>query len=99
MTASLCLAGCTGETATTQVSPPAGTPVAAQVLDAKCGCAIEGIGKCGNYVRIDGKYVPLIHSTLGKMEFCAQAAAGAKIEAVGAMQDGKYVATSWKRLP
>lgn len=66
------------------------------VHDVKCGCSIEGVGKCGNFIMIEGKYVPLIHSSLGKMEFCMQKAAGAKIETKGAMMDGKFVAESWK---
>jgi hypothetical protein len=78
---------------------PSGVPAGATVLEARCGCVIEGIQKCGNYVRVDGKYVPLVHPTLGKMEFCAQKAAGARIEVAGAMQEGKFVATSWKRVP
>ncbi|MBX3462329.1 MAG: hypothetical protein KF830_04105 [Planctomycetes bacterium] len=99
LTASLFLAACTGEKTTTYVPPPTGTTATAQTLDAKCGCAIEGVGKCGNYVLVDGKYVPLVNPTLGKMEFCAQGKAGAKIEASGAMQDGQFVAANWKRVP
>ena len=75
---------------------PAGANTAMAVYDVKCGCSIDGIGRCGNYVMIDGKYVPLIHPSLGKMEFCAQKDAGAKIEASGAMADGKFVAKSWQ---
>lgn len=64
--------------------------------DVKCGCSIEGIGHCDPFIMIDGKYVPLVHPKVGKMEFCAQKDKGAKIEAVGAMKDGKFVAESWK---
>ncbi|HEB54129.1 MAG TPA: hypothetical protein ENI87_12825 [bacterium] len=70
-----------------------GTPA---VHDAKCGCSIDGIGHCGNYIRIDGKYVPLLHPTLGKMQFCQFKDKGAKIETIGAIKDGKFVAESWK---
>ena len=40
--------------------------------DVKCGCSIEGIGHCDPFIMIDGKYVPLVHPKVGKMEFCAQ---------------------------
>ena len=83
-------------------TPPVVSPVSqvvdveATVRDAKCGCSIESVGHCGNYVMIEGKYVPLIHASLGKMQFCKQKDAGAKIEVSGAMKDGKYIATNWK---
>lgn len=66
------------------------------VFDAKCGCSIDGVGHCGNYILIEGKYVPLIHPSLGKMEFCQHKDAGVKIEVAGSMKDGKYVADQWK---
>ncbi|MGK0300055.1 MAG: hypothetical protein ACI89X_000923 [Planctomycetota bacterium] len=66
------------------------------VREVKCGCSIEGIGHCGNYILVEGQYVPLIHKSLGKMEFCKQKAAGAKIKVAGMMKDGKYVAEQWK---
>jgi len=70
----------------------------AVIHDVKCGCSIDGVGSCGNYIMIDGKYVPMIHASLGKMEWCAQKAKGAKVETVGAMKDGKFVAESWKTV-
>ena len=66
------------------------------VREAKCGCSIEGVGHCGNYILVEGQYVPLIHPKLGKMEFCAQKAKGVKIKVAGVMKDGKYVASQWK---
>ncbi len=95
-------ASCTTEEGTAPKEPaPAGAKPAANaaeavVYDVKCGCSIDGIGRCGNYVHIDGKYVPIVHPSLGKMEWCAEKDAGAKIEAVGAMRDGSFVAESWK---
>lgn len=67
-----------------------------KLRDAKCGCSIEGIGKCGNYIMFDGEYVPLLNATLGKMEFCKQKDAGCKIKVAGAMKDGNYIAEQWK---
>jgi hypothetical protein len=98
-------ASCTSEAAekgTEPSNPPAQQPADNETLAAntvyavKCGCAIDGVGKCGNYIMIDDKYVPLVHSSLGAMEFCKQKDAGAKVEAKGAMQDGTFVAESWK---
>lgn len=58
-----------------------------------CGCAIDGVGKCGNFVQVDGHYVPLAGDVgLGKMAFCGKGEKVAKVE--GAMADGKFVATS-----
>jgi hypothetical protein len=64
--------------------------------DAKCGCSIEGVGHCDNFIMIEGKYVPMIHASLGKMEFCKFKDAGAKVKVKGAMQDGKYIAAQWE---
>lgn len=66
------------------------------VHDVKCGCSIAEVGKCGNYILIDGKYVPMLHPSLGKMEFCAQKDKGAKVETKGDMADGKFVAREWQ---
>lgn len=74
-------------------------PVAEAVVhDVMCGCSIDGVGRCGNYILIDGKYVPMIHPTLGKMEWCSRKEKGAKVETVGAMKDGKFIAQNWKTL-
>jgi hypothetical protein len=82
-----------------QVPVKQAEPVAKAVVhDVKCGCSIEGVGSCGNYILIDGKYVPMIHASLGKMEWCAQKDKGAKVETVGAMKDGKFIAESWKTV-
>lgn len=66
------------------------------VHDAKCGCSIDGIRRCGNYMMVDGKYVTILWPDLGKMEWCSAGDAGAKIEVTGGMQDGKFVAKSYK---
>jgi hypothetical protein len=66
------------------------------VREVKCGCSIDGIGKCGNYILVEDQYVELINPTLGKMEFCKHKDKGAKIKVAGLMKDGKYVASDWK---
>jgi hypothetical protein len=67
------------------------------VHDAKCGCSIDGIRRCGNYMMVEGEYVTILWPELGKMEWCSEGDAGAKIEVTGAMADGKFVAKSYKR--
>lgn len=99
----LALGACTTDKASDQDEQQApakqADPVAKAVVhDVKCGCSIDGVGRCGNYILIDGKYVPMIHASLGKMEWCAQKDKGAKVETIGAMKDGKFVAESWKTV-
>ncbi len=83
-----------------QVPPAADRqPVApTEVHEAMCGCSIEGIGRCGNYIRIGGEFVTLEHPSLGVMEFCRDKKNGARIKVTGSMVDGKYVATTYERL-
>ncbi|MCK5941405.1 MAG: hypothetical protein KAI24_05495 [Planctomycetes bacterium] len=64
----------------------------------KCGCSIDGVRRCGNYIEIAGRYVPIVHPKLGMMEWCSKQDAGAKIETTGELQDGKFVATAWKTV-
>ena len=62
----------------------------------KCGCAIEGVGECGNYVEVEGQYVELVLPTdldLGKMPFCGKDELTAQV--TGEMQDDKFVATAF----
>lgn len=66
--------------------------------DAMCGCSIEGIGDCGNYIEVEGEFVPLVYPGLGGMEFCAKKQQGAKIEVAGEMKDGKFVASAYQRV-
>jgi len=106
----LLIAGCTSDTPSDEGQSKASTPsqreptdpdrpsAPAVVHDVKCGCSIAGTDRCGNYIMIDGKWVPMVHPTLGKMEWCAQKSAGAKVETVGAMKDGKFIAESWKTV-
>ena len=60
----------------------------------ECGCTIEGIGACGNYVKIDSKYIPIGNDKemeLGHMEWCKQGPVAADLE--GTVVDGKFIAT------
>ena len=74
-------------------SEGSGLPVAlaASTHEVRCGCKIEGIGKCGNYVDVDGAWVEISNPDeheLGHMEWCG---AQSKVEATvaGTVMDGK----------
>ncbi|MFH0945089.1 MAG: hypothetical protein V2A76_07815 [Planctomycetota bacterium] len=93
----LLLMGC-GESSPTASSTSDPAPEAAAVThvhDLACGCALEEVGKCGNYINIDGHFVELVGDTgLGVMAFCKQD--GLKGEVAGEMKEGKFVATSFE---
>jgi hypothetical protein len=106
----LVFGACTSEKPSNQGSPNQQAPkpeasavrdrvvAEAATFDAKCGCSIEGVGHCGNFVRIDGHYIPIVHASLGRMEWCGKKDSGAKIEASGEIKDGKFVAKQIKTL-
>ena len=87
------LAGCKsgGEA---QAGAPAAKPVAVHGEHGlKCGCAIPEVGSCGEYVEVDGKYVPLelpADAGLGPMPFCGKE--GLRGEVEGELTSGKVVA-------
>ena len=97
---------CTSEATTSpEPTPPAAAPAAAtrtietaEPHDAICGCALPGVGRCGNYVKIDDSFVVLEWPELGKMEYCAEGKKGAKVEITGAMKDGRFVAATYERV-
>lgn len=66
-----------------------------QTLPVVCGCAIEEVHKCGEWVTIDGKNVQFANKILdadGKpmsMPFCQKTGLTAKLE--GDVVDGKFV--------
>jgi hypothetical protein len=79
-----------GQTAST--TAPSGVQaihIPESVHGVKCGCAIDGIGKCGEYVDIDGKYLPIDGDLgLGSMPFCHKEGLKAKVE--GDVKEGKF---------
>ncbi|MEW6071413.1 MAG: hypothetical protein AB1726_02310 [Planctomycetota bacterium] len=90
---------------TEPAAPPAGgdSPAAAAAVElslhqARCGCSLAEVGHCGNYVEVGGKYVQLVHPSLGTMEYCNDGETGAQIEVAGELKDGKLVASSYKRV-
>jgi len=69
--------------------------VAAGTRTVRCGCAIESIGACGDYIEIDGKYAFVANWEdlgLGPMEWCGQE--GVTAESSGELRDGKFYATT-----
>lgn len=57
-----------------------------------CGCKLEEVGHCGNYIEIDSKYVEIANGEalgLGKMEWCGKE--GVQVESAGVLKDGKFV--------
>ena len=95
--------GCTGETAPEggePQTPPAVTTVieTPEIHDAICGCALPDVGRCGNYVKIDDRYVVIEWPELGKMEWCERGKDGARIEITGAMDGDKFVAKSYRQV-
>ncbi len=69
--------------------------VPAAVREVRCGCKIDGVGKCGNYVSVDGKWLEITNSEergLGVMEWCSS---DKKVEAdVAGELDGKGLRVS-----
>ena len=89
------------EPAVTESTEPAETTPAeavAVVHDAICGCKLEEVGECGNYVKVADKYVVLEPPSLGVMEFCKDGEKGAKIKVAGEMMGDKFVASSYERV-
>ncbi len=73
----------------------AGTETAASVYDVACGCHIESIGYCGNYVYVDGEPLAISGDVgLGDMEFCGQSGLRASIE--GERFGDTFVASSFE---
>ncbi len=69
--------------------------IEASTHNVKCGCVIESIGACGNYVEFDGEYAMIANSSdmdLGKMEWCGQE--GVTAEVAGTRTGEYFTATS-----
>ena len=94
--------GCSpeAETATPKSKSPAGIAknvAASHVHDVSCGCAIDAVGACGEYISVDGKFVELEGDLgLGEMPFCGQK--DLKAEVTGELKDGKFVFADFKLL-
>lgn len=104
LTALLCLAalGCSHETHGSEHGDASAAPSVAQQAvqngpvsgehHVSCGCRLDGIGTCGNYVQVDGHWVEIGGELgLGVMEFCGKGELTAEVE--GEMKDGTLVAS------
>ncbi len=107
--AALLLAGC-GDSTKPEKGPPAdetalepqpaapAAPAAAvegEVHDVICGCVLEEVGHCGEYIKIGDKYLELAGDLglEGTMPFCGKE--GLKAKVTGEVKDGKYHVTSF----
>lgn len=89
------LIACSSETAP-PVEDPAQGGIETVVMTAQCGCTLESVGHCGNYIQVDGEFVEIANGAelgLGKMEWCAVKGPVA-VMAAGELQDGKFVASA-----
>ena len=70
-------------------------PVELATRNVSCGCALEEVGHCGDYIEIEGRYVAISNwkeSGLGAMEWCGQS--GVQAESAGRIEEGVFVATT-----
>ena len=61
-----------------------------------CGCSIESVGHCGNYIEVAGQHVEIAGSEalgLSGMEWCGKP--GATVVASGEVKDGMFVPTAF----
>ena len=71
------------------------TAVELAMRNVSCGCKVEGIGKCGNYVEIGSHYVEIANREelgLGEMEWCRFSHVTANV--AGEVKDGMFVGTT-----
>ena len=74
-----------------QAADPSSTQLTAPL---RCGCVLEGVGQCGEYVEIDGEFVELglpASSELGSMPFCGKDGLRAELE--GELENGRFLAS------
>jgi hypothetical protein len=103
--ACLLLLGCGSETRESESDAATGqgeqqvaiqdTIVELAVRNVSCGCALEEVGHCGNYIQIDSKYVEIANSEdlgLGPMEWCGKS--GVRAKSAGNIKNGTFVATT-----
>ncbi|MAE28177.1 MAG: hypothetical protein QF724_04445 [Planctomycetota bacterium] len=80
---------------TSSSAPAADQAVAAGAHTVKCGCVIEEVGHCGNYISIDGSFLPIANGKelgLGRMEWCGQGAVS--VQAAGSVKGGEFIAST-----
>lgn len=66
----------------------------AQVHALACGCALDDVGVCGEYIEVEGAYLALVAPhDLGSMPFCHKDGLRARVD--GEVRDGKFVASTF----
>ena len=87
---------CTAEVEV-EVAPGAGTSTevaSAQRYTVNCGCRVDSVGHCGNYIEVGGEYLELAGDLgLGRMEWCGEPGA-LEADVAGEVVEGQFVATS-----
>ncbi len=71
--------------------------VASGTHNVRCGCSIEDIGRCGNYIEVENQFVEIANGSdlgLGVMEWCSSGPAEAV--AAGEIKDGKFIASAFE---
>jgi len=86
------------DTAVTQAETQAITPdmvVELATRNVSCGCVLEEVGHCGNYIQIESRYVEIANGEelgLGPMEWCGKS--GVQAESAGEIKNGVFVAAT-----
>lgn len=66
----------------------------ASVHVVQCGCTLDGIGGCGEYIEVEGRFVRLeLPVDMGAMPFCGRDGLRAKVD--GALAGEVFVATTF----
>lgn len=88
------LTACSGEEHIEISVDPVPAKTTSISTNVQCGCTIDSISKCGNFVEIDSKYIPIANDKelgLGHMEWCNQGPVAADV--AGEVVDGAFVAS------
>jgi len=81
------------QTESTVETPRKSGPIAGQYA-VQCGCEIDSIGSCGNYVHVDGHPFEILGDLgLGEMEWCSTEG-GAQADVKGVLKDDKFYGES-----
>ncbi|MHC4263082.1 MAG: hypothetical protein ACYSWX_11205 [Planctomycetota bacterium] len=82
------------ETETGAAAGAASGPMASAERAVICGCQIETVHRCSEWVDVDGEWVALeLPTDMGSMPFCGKEGLRANVE--GEIVEGTYVASSF----
>ena len=72
-----------------------GAELASAVYPVHCGCLLESVGHCGNYVEIDGEFLEIQGDVgLGRMEWCGRTGVHATL--AGKVEGETFLASSYE---